>query len=165
MAFRTNPAPELLTFEQWFTPVESAPDGSGLPSATYSEMQPSNIRTRPASGGVEVANIDLTVTVVRRRSWIVMARATRALLEHERIHYLIAICVGRNLHEDAFNTSASSTSALQTTLSALRTEAAQSVQQLSDRYDRDTNHGAITSQQTVWAARVNRWYTTGFKEW
>ena len=148
--------------------VQPGRDCSRRERATVGHLLGDAALEHPHAAGeqrVEVANIDLTVTVVRRLSWIVMARATRALLEHERIHYLIAICVGRNLHEDAFSTSASSTSALQTTLNSLRTEAAQSVQQLSDRYDRDTNHGAITSQQTVWAARVNRWYTTGFKEW
>src|SRR5690606_37434450 len=32
MAFRTNPAPELLTFKNWYTAVDAALDGSGFPS-------------------------------------------------------------------------------------------------------------------------------------
>lgn len=108
MAFRQSPAPELLTFRNWYTVVDRAPDGSGFPSGTYSEFQTSGIRTRAAKGTVEIANFDLTVAVVKRRSWIVMSQATPALLEHERLHFLIAVCVGRDLHEDAFSTSAAS---------------------------------------------------------
>src|SRR5687768_5383950 len=108
MAFRTNPAPELLTLKNWYTTVDAALDGSGFPSGTYSEFQPSGIRTKAAQGTVSVANFDLTVAVVKRRSWIILSQATPALLEHERLHFLIAVCVGRDLHEDAFSASAGS---------------------------------------------------------
>ena len=56
MAFRQSPAPELLTFRNWYIVVDRAPDGSGFPSGTYSEFQTSGIRTRAAKGTVELVN-------------------------------------------------------------------------------------------------------------
>jgi hypothetical protein len=165
MTFRTNPAPELLTFRDWFTRLDVAPDGSGFPSGTYSEFQPSGIRTRSAGGVVEVASFDLTVAVVRRRSWIVPGHATAALLEHERLHFIIAICVGRDLHEDASNSSADSSGALTAALRALVVEAQSRTQHLSDDYDRETSNGTVARQQAIWSTRVKRWYSTGFKSW
>ncbi|HTV23843.1 MAG TPA: hypothetical protein VMG12_34370 [Polyangiaceae bacterium] len=165
MAFRTNPAPELLTFNNWFTPVDAALDGSGFPSGTYSEFQPSNIRTKADKGTVSVAGIDLTVTVVKRRSWIILSQATAALLEHERLHYIIAICVGRDLHEDASSTSAGSSDALRGNLMGLLGEAQRRVQSISDQYDLQTKNGTLPMQQAAWATKVRRWYSTGFKQW
>jgi hypothetical protein len=165
MTFRTSPAPALLTFRDWFTTVDVAPDGSGFPSGTYSEFQPSGIRTRAARGTVEVASFDLTVAVIKRRSWIIPSHASAALLEHERLHFLLAICVGRNLHEDASHWSAGSTAALSAALSQLAREAQQRVQQLSDDYDRETSNGTVAAQQAIWSTRVNRWYSMGFKSW
>lgn len=165
MAFRTNPAPELLTFENWYTPVDAALDGSGFPSGTYSEFQPSNIRTKAGKGTVEVAGFDLTVTVVKRRSWIILSQATSALLEHERLHYLIAICVGRDLHEDASSSGAGSSDALRGVLGALLTEAQRRVQSISDQYDLETKNGTLAMQQAAWATRVRRWHSTGLEEW
>lgn len=165
MAFRKSPAPELLTFRNWYTVVDLAPDGSGFPSGTYSEFQTSGIRTRAAKGTVEIANFDLTVAVVKRRSWIVMSQATPALLEHERLHFLIAVCVGRDLHEDAFSTSAASSAAVGSALRSLLTDAQKRAQRISDDYDLETKNGTLAMQQAAWSTRVRRWYSTGFKGW
>lgn len=165
MAFRTNPAPELLTFKNWYTAVDAALDGSGFPSGTYSEFQPSAIRTKADKGTVSVANFDLTVTVNKRRSWIIPSRATSALLEHERLHFLIAICVGRDLHEDAHSASAGSSDGLRAALAALLTEAQVRVQAISDQYDLETKNGTLSMQQAAWETRVRRWHSTGFKAW
>lgn len=59
------------------TTVDVALDGSGFPSGTYSEFQPSGIRTKAAQGTVSVANFDLTVAVVKRRSWTSCRRPRR----------------------------------------------------------------------------------------
>ena len=165
MALRTNPAPELLTFKNWFTPVDAALDGSGFPSGTYSEFQPSNIRTKAEKGTVSVASIDLTVAVNRKRSWIILSQASNALLEHERLHFLIAVCVGRDLHEDAHGASGGSSDALRGSLTGLLGEAQRRVQSISDQYDLETKNGTLSMQQAAWATRVQRWYSTGFKQW
>jgi len=165
MALRTNPAPELLTFKNWYTPVDAALDGSGFPSGTYSEFQPSNIRTKADKGTVAIANFDLMVTVVKRRSWIILSQATAALLEHERLHYLIAICVGRDLHEDASSASAGSSGELTSSLTALLGEAQRRTQTISDQYDLETKNGTLAMQQAAWVTRVRRWHSIGFKEW
>jgi hypothetical protein len=165
MALRTNPAPELLTFKNWYTAVDVALDGSGFPSGTYSEFQPSGIRTKAAQGTVSVAHFDLTVAVVKRRSWIILSQATPALLEHERIHFLIAVCVGRDLHEDAFSASADSSAALGGALQGLLSDAQKRTQRISDQYDLETKNGTLAMQQAAWLTRVRRWHSTGFKEW
>jgi hypothetical protein len=112
-----------------------------------------------------VVSFDLTVAVIRSRSWIVNSQATPALLEHERVHFLIAICVGRDLHKDASSVSAASVDALTKALMGLVKAGQQKAQQISDRYDRETKNGAISIQQTAWAARVRSWYSTGIKNW
>jgi hypothetical protein len=94
-----------------------------------------------------------------------MSQATSALLEHERLHFLIAVCVGRDLHEDAFTASASSSGALSSALSALLADAQRRTQRISDRYDLDTRNGANAMQQAVWAMRIRRWFSIGFKDW
>ena len=66
MALRTNPAPELLTFKNWFTPVDAALDGSGFPSGTYSEFQPSNIRTKADKGTVAGRAMNRGVLILKK---------------------------------------------------------------------------------------------------
>lgn len=94
-----------------------------------------------------------------------MSQATPALLEHERLHFLIAVCVGRDLHEDAFSASAGSSAALASALTALLTDAQKRTQCISDQYDLETKNGTLAMQQAAWATRVRRWHSTGFKEW
>ena len=165
MALITKPAPELLTFANWYKSVASAPDGSGLPSGTYTDYQPSKLSTQVSGGEVGVKTFDLTVTVLKSKSWIVDAKASTELLEHERLHYLMAICVARDAHEDVYSATASSSSGLSQAIMQLLREAGQRTQQLSDQYDRETANGARPSQQSLWNARVRRWHSIGFKEW
>src|SRR5690349_10225382 len=100
MTFIKRPAPELLTFKNWYTSVTAALDGSGYPSGTYSDFQPSKKIALESEGGkLKVKSFDLTMTVLKERSWVINAKATPALLEHERLHFMIAICVGRDAHE------------------------------------------------------------------
>jgi hypothetical protein len=165
MTLIKRPAPELLTFKNWYQSVAAAPDGSGLPSGTYSDLQPSNLSTKVSGGEVGVKTFDLTVTVLKSKSWVVDAKASTALLEHERLHYLIAICVARDAHEDVYGATAASSSGLSQAIMQLLREAGQRAQAISDQYDRETANGARPSDQSLWNARVGRWYSIGFKEW
>ena len=76
MTFIKRPAPELLTFKNWYTSVSAALDGSGYPSGTYSDFQPSKkIALKSEGGKLKVKSFDLTMTVLKERSWIINAKS------------------------------------------------------------------------------------------
>jgi hypothetical protein len=96
MAVTTNPIPELLTLKH-YSGVSKAPDGSDAWAATATLMQPSGLSTRPVKGGVGVATVNIAVSLNASASWILTSHAEDAqLVEHERLHYMLAICIARS---------------------------------------------------------------------
>jgi hypothetical protein len=140
-------------------PRVKAPDGSDAWAATATLMQPSGLSTKPVKGGVGVATVNIAVSLNASASWVLTSHAEDAqLLEHERLLYMLAICLARKLHDDILKATKQTNDALQRELNNLRSTAARRVQQLSDQYDRESKNGRLADQQATWAMRIRGWF-------
>lgn len=164
MPFQMIPKSSLALNWSYFRKVEVAPDGGEENALTACLMEPSNVAldTKSKPGKYKVAE-KFTLTVrVTRSSWVVKkaiktdAQSIR-LLNHERTHYLLASCVAWELYLDIKALELDSARELQARLNELRTAAAERVQEMSDEYDRGTDHGKLVDAQKAWDLRIQRW--------
>jgi hypothetical protein len=161
----TNPAPEVLTLKS-YPGVDRAPDGSNHWAATGSLLHPSGMTTRQVAKGVSLKSLNITVSLNPSTSWVVKSHiADQDLLEHERLHYMAAVCVARKLHDDLMALAKPTVGALQGAMNTLHAEAGRRIQSISDKYDGDTDHGKNAHQQSTWAARVRGWYSSKKLTW
>lgn len=158
MAVTVNPIPDLPTLKH-YTRVPKAPDGSDAWAATATLMQPSGLSTKPVKGGVGVATVNIAVSLNASSSGVLTSHEEDAqLLEHERLHYMLAVCVARKLHDDILKATRETSAALQAELNNLRSTAARRVQQLSDQYDKESKNGRLADRQAIWAMRIRGWF-------
>src|SRR6185436_3475842 len=117
--------------------------------------------TKPGGGVAVAPSFTITVSVNRAQSWVLKSHATDTkLLGHERVHYLIAVCVGQKLYSEIMAVSKTNIGAVQTELTRLRSEAAKLHSAIDAKYDEDTDHGATVFIQPAWASKVRGWYTS-----
>jgi hypothetical protein len=110
-------------------------------------------------GGVGVTTVYIAVSLNVSSSWVLTSHAEDAqLLEHERLHYMLAICVARKLHDEILKATRQTSDALQRELNNFRSTAARRVQQLSDQYDKESKNGRLVDQQAIWAMRIRGWF-------
>jgi predicted secreted Zn-dependent protease len=158
------PKSSLALNWSYFRKVQTALDGSDASALTACLMEPSNVAldSKSTPGKYKVTE-KFTLTVrVDRSSWVVNnaiktdAQSTR-LLNHERTHYLLASCVAFDLYRELKAVEEDSSKQLQVRLNELRATAAQRVQDLSDDYDRESQHGNLPDKQKAWDLRIQRW--------
>ena len=168
MPLRLLPAPEGFGWGQ-FREVRSAPDGSSFKASTGSRITITHIITervelvgvRSVSDAVKIKGATVQVTIDRANTWVVRGQKTPALLEHERIHYLIATLVGKEILEQLVDQAAGTTAELQAKASSIHADETRRFQAIDSAYDDDSNHGTIEFQQRQWVAQVNHWRVTG----
>jgi hypothetical protein len=165
MSVLTNPAPELLTLTL-YRGVDTAPDGSSHWAATASLLHPSGMAMQQVAKGVSLKSLNITVSLNTSSSWVVKSHlGDKDLLEHERLHYIAAVCVARKLHDDLMALVKPMVAALQLAMNTLHAEAGRRIRAISDKYDDDTAHGKNAPQQSVWALRIRGWYTSKKLTW
>lgn len=157
MSIRFLPLPHGVTWTH-FRVVRTSPNGFQAQTgygiaATY--------RTRQSGSEVAISNATVTVSLVPAQTWVVAGTKTAALLDHERLHYVIATLVGRELDRElASLTGPDAASALQAARD-LVVEKTDRALEIGGAYDDDTNHGADVGQQRLWQNRVHGWEVDG----
>jgi hypothetical protein len=116
-----------------------------------------------SSGNFTFASVNVRVTLLRVLSWVVIGRKTQDLLNHEELHFRIAVLVGRELDAEITALTARSGPQLLAAGTALHTTKVQRAQTIEDAYDAATQHGRISGQQDIWAHRVDAWERNSFK--
>lgn len=116
-----------------------------------------------ASGNFTFATVGVRVTLLRIESWVVGGRKTQELLNHEELHFRIAVLVGRELDEDVTALTARTSPALLAAGTGIHTAKVLRAQTIEDAYDVATQHGKVSGQQDIWAQRVDSWERNSFK--
>ena len=101
MSFSKNPDPSVLSFSL-YSKVETSPDGTPLSAATRIDVRPSRFALRTEQGKKSVSSVDVEMKFLPKGSWVLKSKVSDAkLLEHERLHYMLACAFGRRFHDGA----------------------------------------------------------------
>ena len=112
-------------------------------------------------GSAAPVSFTVTVSLNRAQSWVLKAHTSDTkLLEHERLHHMIAACVGLKLYNQIIALVKPSVSALQAELTRANNDAAKLHKTITTKYDADTDHGTVSAQQAAWASRIRGWYAS-----
>ena len=117
-------------------------------------------RTRRRGNAASIVDATVDIVTVLEESWVVGDKKTDILLKHEQGHYDITALGTREFYKQLLLLTANSTNSLTEKINALKQQFQQKIDTCNSRYDTQTNHGLITSQQDTWnqkiaAAKVN----------
>jgi len=145
--------PRQISWNQ-FRDVESRPGGAAEDALINPETITGQGSTREANGQWMLAELELTV-VVNSQSWVVRSRKSDALRSHEQGHFDIhGIIAGRDVVEPLRRVRARNNRRLARQINRILLRARRRAQQMSNRYDEDTNHGLDEDRQTAWEQRI-----------
>lgn len=147
--------PRGITWDD-FTEVEEQPAGEHEAAYTKARWNlswgfPSGI------GDYTVANVNITVEMLRDESWVVSGSKTAALLRHEQGHYDITALGARDLHRELPRLRSPTESGLRTAVRNLENRIKAEVAAMNVRYDGTsggTNHGQDSAAQTRWNGTI-----------
>jgi predicted secreted Zn-dependent protease len=117
-------------------------------------------RTRRRGNAVSIVDATVNIVTVTEESWVVSDKKTDILRKHEQGHYDITALGTREFYTQLLLLTADSTNALAVNITTLKEQFQGKIDTCNSRYDKQTNHGNITSQQDIWnqkiaAAKVN----------
>jgi hypothetical protein len=157
MAVTFSPAPTSLAWSH-FRVVNRG--------ATDAHIQPTYNLNIPNRGGVvrdgsnyRVASLTVTVAIHSPGTWVVRGKQSTALLDHERLHWMMAIIVGYEMERAILALREPTVARLNQQVRAKFTWYRGTREpDLQRKYDNDTNHGSKSAAQARWRTNVNRWY-------
>ena len=114
------------------------------------ELRGGRVRVERENGQFRLGNTTFRMRFDRRRSWVVSGKKTERLLEHEQGHYDLAGLCYRDLVNQLRAVRTNSVAELQSEIRRIMEEQDQRSDELSVRYDEDTNHGLSADRQQVW---------------
>jgi hypothetical protein len=158
MTVKLNPPPELLTF-QAYPKVDKSPEPP-MDARTEHGIGYSILKFIRKGNEVRVSLL-VTVAFVKERSWVLRSMQKEArLLQHERLHLMLAACGGYKMNAAALAATYADEGAARDGLNELLASTLTEVDAIAARYDDDTAHGerAKEAQQALWKARIEAWY-------
>ncbi len=158
MSVTFTPAPDSLAWSHFRDVSEGNTDA---------HIQPSYGLNIPRQGGVvrdgssfRVASVTVTVGIHSPGTWVVQGRQSTRLLDHERLHWKMAIIVGYELERAVLALRAPTAAQLNQQVRTKFTRARETREPaLQRQYDNETSHGSDPAAQARWQTNVNRWYT------
>ncbi|HXJ23464.1 MAG TPA: DUF922 domain-containing protein [Polyangia bacterium] len=148
------PLPHGLTWTH-FTVVQTSPDGNQ--AQTGYDITASFSYTGSDDGGYKLSRFAVTVALVSGDTWVVSGQKSAALLNHERLHWVIATLVGRELDAELANVTGSSSDEVQQSAQDLIQAKNDRALAIGQAYDDDTDHGQDDAQQKLWLNKVHGW--------
>ncbi|MEZ4808321.1 MAG: hypothetical protein R2815_12730 [Flavobacteriales bacterium] len=92
--------------------------------------------------------------MVKEKSWVKPEhRRDSVLLRHEQVHFDLAECSARTLRKKLMEETMA-IDECNSRLQVLRDSVHRELQKLQDKYDRETAHGVLVSEQARWARKV-----------
>ena len=134
--------------------------------ATDAHIQPGYDLNIPAQNGVvrdgnqyRVDRVTITVSIHCPGTWVKQGRQSTSLLDHERLHWMMAIIVGYELERAVLALRASTPALLnQQVRTKFTWHRGTREPSLQRRYDNETSHGTNAAAQTRWRSNIQNWY-------
>lgn len=159
MSISFRPLPHGVTWTN-FRVVQSSPDPDGFLAQTGYDIS-ATFRYKSDADGYSISNAAVTVKLVTTDTWVVTGNKTAALLNHEKLHYVIATLVGRELDAELADVTGSTADEVQQAARDLIAAKNDRALAIGQAYDDDTDHGRDNAQQTLWLNRVHAWEHDG----
>lgn len=158
MSVNFQPVPTSLAWGRFRTVTQGATDAHIKPS--YDLNIPARTGIVQDGANFKVASLTVTVSIHAPGTWVVAGRQSTSLLDHERLHWMMAIIVGYELERAVLALRSPSvtllTQQVRSTFTRYRERREPGLQR---QYDNDTNHGATASAQDRWRSNVTSWYS------
>ena len=137
-----------------FIKKPSRPAGSSEDAQIHPELEFKDFKLNGKGKSVSIADLTITIRVVKADSWVVNGTQSNDLLNHEQGHYDILAISAREFYAALKKLSAATTHALQTELSKLQEEALKKVTRVDARYDIQTKHSLDKVAQNEWNKKI-----------
>ncbi len=154
-----------------FTKVRKSLDGEH-DASTFTEISARYSYIRQGSGNWKLTRVSVTVAFNSTKSWVVIGKESKDLLNHEQMHYNIAAIAGRELEGKLAGLKGDASQSPDDAVTALSRDvigeqdadgqmvARGALQDVQDRYDEDltcgSEHGLNRHYQISWEHRVTK---------
>lgn len=138
---------------QWhqFRTIPRSPPGVDEDAQIQTDTRPPNhVQIEHNGAQFRLARFDVQNVVVHSGTWVVHGTATQALLNHEQGHWDIAGLCAYEYYRALEALRAPNRSALQAGATAALRRMRQKASRLQLKYDRETQHGRNTAEQSRW---------------
>jgi hypothetical protein len=133
-----------------FREIQSRPAGVDEDAQISSQTKKMKGSTKKIDGVYRMVDISCTLYVKKAESWVVKGTKTADLLKHEQGHFDITAIGVREMIREMGAARNESLSALSTTIQSIQEDKGKLMQEKSDLYDTQTDHGRIPAEQLRW---------------
>lgn len=110
---------------------------------------------------MRATSVNVVVRLIPADCWVLAGRKTAQLLQHERLHSVMATLAGREMERELVEVTATDGKALQRAVNRLIADKNARALEMGAAYDDDTEHGTDAHEQGAWATRVQGWERNG----
>lgn len=143
-------------FISWpdFISRTSRPTNVSEDAQIHPEIRPGKIKLASKGKAVTIAEVDISIGLVKSDCWVVESKKSDYLLNHEQKHYDIVAISAREFYNALLKMSASSTHELQTMVTNLQENVQKRVAEVDARYDDQTKHSLDKTIQDSWDKKI-----------
>ena len=137
-----------------FIARSSRPANVSEDAQIHPEIRPGKIKLASKGKAVTIAEVDISIGLVKPDCWVVDGQKTDYLLNHEQKHYDILAISAREFYNSLMKMSAASAHELQTMVTNLQEEVQKRVARVDARYDDQTKHSLDKTVQDSWDKKI-----------
>ena len=137
-----------------FIPRQSRPINVNEDAQIHPEIRPGKIKLASKGKAVTIAEVDISIGLVKPDCWVVESKKSGYLLNHEQKHDDILAISAREFYNSLLGLSASSTHELQKMVTNLQEEVQKRVARVDARYDEQTKHSLDKTAQESWDKKI-----------
>ena len=120
----------------------------------HPEIKPGKIKLASKGKAVTIAEVDISIGLVKSDCWVVDRKKTDYLLNHEQKHYDILAISAREFYNSLMKMSAASAHELQTMVTNLQEDVQKRVAKVDARYDEQTKNSRDKTVQDSWDKKI-----------
>ncbi len=133
-----------------FREIHSRPAGEDENAQISTQTKGMKGKTKKIDGEFRMTDVTCTMTVVKVDSWVVKGTKTADLLKHEQGHFDITAIGVREMTTEMEAARDTTVSALSAKIQGIQEAKGKLMQEKSDLYDTQTDHGRIVAEQLRW---------------
>lgn len=153
--------PRAITWRE-FHDIDARPPDEDEDAQIHAEaILDDNVTVCREDGRFRLGRFGVRLQVTEEDSWVVTSAKTATLLAHEQGHFDLAGLDARQVMQDLAALRTDDTDELQRRVSERLERSRTEAQEMSDRYDHDTDHGRNAARQALWEAAIREAIDSG----